>query len=119
MLYINPMMGEATKENYFKSAQRFYPVEMPYAMDEVYVFNLEVPEGYEVEELPKSARVSLNETDGMFEYLVDKSEGHIRLMSHIKLNKATFLPDEYDSLRQWFGYIVKKHAEQVVLKKKG
>ncbi|HSC38581.1 MAG TPA: transglutaminase domain-containing protein, partial [Chitinophagaceae bacterium] len=118
MLYINPMMGEGTKENFFKSAERHYPVEMPYAVDEVYVFNLEVPEGYEVEELPKSARVSLNETDGMFEYLVDKAEGHIRLMSHIKLNKATFLPEEYDSLRQWFGYIVKKHAEQVVLKKK-
>ena len=119
MLYINPMMCEGIKENYFKAAQRNYPVEMPYAMDETYVFNMEVPEGYTVDELPKSARVSFNDTDGMFEYLVDKSEDHIRLMSHIKLNKATFQPEEYDSLRQFFGYIVKKHAEQVVLKKKG
>ena len=118
MLYINPMMGEGVRENYFKAAQRNYPVEMPYAMDETYVFNMEVPEGYMVEELPKSARVSFNDSDGMFEYLVDKSEDHIRLVSHIKLNKATFQPEEYDSLRQFFGYIVKKHAEQVVLKKK-
>jgi len=119
MMYINPMMGEGIRENYFKAAQRNYPVEMSYAMDETYVFNMEVPPGYTVEELPKSARVSFNETDGMFEYLVDKTDDHIRLMSHIKLNKATFLPEEYDTLRQFFGYIVKKHAEQVVLKKKG
>ena len=118
VIYINPMMGEGIKENYFKAAQRNYPVEMPYAMDEVYVFNMEVPPGYTVEELPKSARVSFNESDGMFEYLVDKTDDHIRLLSHIKLNKATFQPEEYDSLRQFFGYIVKKHAEQVVLKKK-
>jgi hypothetical protein len=119
MMYINPMMGEGLRENYFKAAQRNYPVEMSYAMDETYVFNMEVPPGYTIEELPKSARVSFNETDGMFEYLVDKADDHIRLMSHIKLNKATFQPEEYDTLRQFFGYIVKKHAEQVVLKKKG
>jgi hypothetical protein len=118
MLYINPMMGEGVKENYFKSTQRHYPVEMPYAMDETYVFNMEVPEGYEIAELPKSARVSYNGTDGSFDYLVDKTADHIRLLSHIKLNKARFAPDEYDSLREFFGYIVKKHAEQVVLKKK-
>lgn len=119
MLYINPMMAEGIKENYFKSAERHYPVEMSSVMDETYIFNMEIPEGYEVEEIPKSARVSFNETDGMFEYLVDKTTDHVRLMSHIKLNKATFGPDEYDSLREFFGYIVKKHAEQVVLKKKG
>jgi hypothetical protein len=118
MLYINPMMGEGLKDNWFKSEQRSYPVEMPYAMDEVYVFNMEIPQGYMVEEIPKSARVSLNDNDGMFEYIVDKTEDHIRLMSHIKLSKATYLPEEYNPLREFVGYIVKKHAEQVVLKKK-
>ncbi len=117
MLYLNPMMGEGIKENYFKSPDRSYPVEMPCATDETYVFNMEIPEGYVLDEIPKSARVSLGGGDGSFEYLVDKADNHIRLLSHIKLNKATFQPDEYGSLRDFFGYIVKKHAEQIVLKK--
>jgi hypothetical protein len=118
MLYINPMMAEATKDNDFKAAKRLYPVEMSYASDENYIFDMEIPEGYTVEEIPKSAKVSFNETDGLFEYLVDNADGHIRLRSRIKLNKATFIPEEYESLRQFFGYVVKKHAEQIVLKKK-
>jgi hypothetical protein len=112
------MMAEGYKDNYFKSAQRYYPVEMPYAMDEVYILNMEVPAGYVVDELPKSARVSLNDTDGMFEYLVSQSGDRIMLRSRIKLNKAYFHPSDYESLRGFFDHIVKKHAEVIVFKKK-
>lgn len=118
MIYINPMMSEGIKENYFKSAERFYPIEMPYAFDETYIFNFEIPKGYIVEEIPKSTKVSFNENDGLFEYLIDKDEDAVRLRSRIKLNKATFPAEEYESLRDFFGFIVKKHAEQIVLKKK-
>ena len=53
----------------------------------------------------------------MFEYLIAKNENSIQLRSTVKLNKATFLPDDYQTLRDFFGYIVKKHSEQIVLKK--
>jgi hypothetical protein len=118
MLYINPMMAEGIKDNYFKAAQRYYPIEMPYAFDETYIFNFEIPKGYVAEEIPKSTKVSFNETDGFFEYLIDKDEDAVRLRSRIKLNRATFPAEEYESLREFFGFIVKKHAEQIVLKKK-
>lgn len=117
-MYINPMMTEAISENYFKSAERSYPVEMPYASDETYVFNFEIPKGYRVEEIPKSSKVKLNEMDGFFEYLVDVEEEVVRLRSRVKINKATFPPEDYQSLRDFFGFVVKKHAEQIVLKKK-
>jgi hypothetical protein len=117
-MYVNPMLTLAITENYFKSAERAYPVEMPYASDEIYVFNLEIPKGYRVEEIPKSAKVKLNEIDGFFEYLVDVDEDVVRLRSRIKINKATFPPEDYQSLRDFFGFVVKKHAEQIVLKRK-
>ncbi len=76
IIYLNPMFGEGYKENPFKSAERFYPVEMPYAMDETYNLQLEVPHGYAVDELPKSMVVKLNEQDeGMFEYRISQSGG--------------------------------------------
>jgi hypothetical protein len=118
MVYFNPMMGEGYKENYFKAAERSYPVEMPYVFDETYIFTFEVPADYTVEELPRSAKVSFGESDGFFEYLIDKSENTIRLRSRIKLNRANFAPEEYNDLREFFSYVVKKHAEPIVLKKK-
>ncbi|MBW7892487.1 MAG: DUF3858 domain-containing protein [Chitinophagaceae bacterium] len=118
MVYFNPMMWEGYKENYFKAAERSYPVEMPYVFDETYIFNMDIPADYEVEEVPRSAKVNLNDTDGFFEYLVENAGTAVRLRSRIKLNRANFRPEEYNDLREFFSYVVKKHAEPIVLKKK-
>lgn len=118
ILYINPMFSEATRSNPFKSQERFYPVEMPYVIDELYTLNMAIPDGFEVEEMPKPAIAKFNETDGIFQYLIRKEDRIIQLRSRIQLAKATFSPDEYNSLREFFDLIVKKHAEQIVLKKK-
>jgi transglutaminase-like putative cysteine protease len=117
-LYINPMIGEGMRENPFKAAERKYPVEMPYVRDDMYILNMQVPDGYEVDELPKSARVALNGDQGMFEYLIASQGNTIQLRCHLKLKKANFSPDDYSSLRDFFGYVVKKESETIVLKKK-
>ena len=82
------------------------------------MLNLEIPAGYMVDEMPTSAKVKLGEADGFFEYLIDQYNGTIRLRSRIKLNRATFAPQEYNTLRAFFSYVVKKHAESIVLKRK-
>lgn len=118
IIYFNPMLGEAYKDNDFKSAERAYPVEMPYTIDETYVMNMQIPVGYEVDELPKSTKVALNEGEGFFEYIIVKNENMVQMRSRIQLKKAYFLPEDYEGLRGFFDHIVKKHSEQVVFKKK-
>ena len=85
ILYFNPMLGEGLKENPFKSAQRLYPVEMPYAIDETYNLQMEVPKGYAVDELPKGAMVKFDdEEDSLLEYLRSCSCQNISfLLSHV------------------------------------
>ena len=119
IIYVSPMFGEGYKENPFKSAQRYYPVEMPYASDETYIFNMIIPEGYVVDELPKSVIVKLNDVgDGQFEYIVSETNGTISMRSRIQLKRAYYQPAEYELLREFFNLVVKKHNEQIVLKKK-
>jgi len=119
LMYINPMFGEGYKENTFKSVERKYPVEMPYTVDEIYTFSMFVPEGYVVDELPKSILVKLNEAgDGQFEYRISESGGTISMRSRIQLKRAYYSPVEYEMLREFFNLVVKKHSEQIVLKKK-
>lgn len=119
IIYFNPMFGEAWKENPFKSAERTYPVEMPYTIDETYLLRLDVPKGYVIDELPKQIMVKLNEEDdGLFEYRLSESNGSISLRSRIRLKRAFFMPDEYEMLREFFNFVVKKHSEQIVFKKK-
>lgn len=118
MLYINPLFTEATRKNPFRSQERKYPVEMPCVMDETYTLNMTIPDGYAVEEIPKSAVVKFNENEGIFQYLIQQSENNIQFRSRVKLSRAVFAPEEYNSLRDFFDMIVKKHSEQIVLKRK-
>ncbi|MBW8686861.1 DUF3858 domain-containing protein [Chitinophaga rhizophila] len=118
MMYINPLFNEATLKNPFQSQERFYPVEMSHVIDESYTLNLSIPDGYTVEELPQSAVVKLNETEGVFQYLIQQSDNAIQFRSRIKLSRAVFAPSEYPELRSFFDMIVKKQSEQIVLKRK-
>ncbi|MDP4265229.1 MAG: DUF3857 domain-containing protein [Bacteroidota bacterium] len=119
IIYFNPMLTEGYKENPFKSTTRLYPVEMPYATDETYLLQVEVPGGYEVDELPKETVVKLNENnDGIFEYRISENNGIISLRSRLRISHTFFLPDEYATLREFFDLVMKKHNEQIVFKKK-
>lgn len=118
VIYFNPMLEEGYKENPFKAADRKYPVEMPYGFDETYIFNMEIPEGYAVDELPKSTKVTFNEDEGFFEYLIAADAENIQFRTRTVLKKANFKPEDYATLRDFFAFIVKKQGEQIVFKKK-
>jgi hypothetical protein len=117
ILYFNPMLREGLLSNPFTSMERLYPVEMPFKMDNTYIFNMEIPAGYQVDEMPKSTRVAYNENEGFFEYLIQKGADNIQMRVKLKFNKAFFPTDEYANLRDFFAFVVKKESEQIVFKK--
>jgi hypothetical protein len=117
IIYFNPMLNERNKTNLFKSADRLYPVEIPYCIESTYLLNMDIPAGYRVDEIPKSARVAYNENEGMFEYLIQTDADKIQMRVKLSLKKAFFPTDEYSTLRDFFAYVVKKESEEIVFKK--
>ena len=118
LIYLSPLIGDGWRKNPFDATERKYPVELPYTVDETYIFSMEIPQGYAVDELPKSARVGLNGDQGQFEYLISQQNNQVQMRCRLRLNKAWFPASDYASLRDFFGFVVKKEAEQIVLKKK-
>jgi hypothetical protein len=118
IVYFSPLLNGAWKNNPFISAERKYPVEMPYKINEMVTLYMEIPEGYKVDELPKSTRVKLNDDEGMFQYLTATNDGVVQVQVKLVLNKANFQPQDYATLRDFFTYVVEKESEQIVFKKK-
>lgn len=116
-IYFNPMLSGRYKENPFAEANRRYPVEMPFPVNNVYVLNMDVPAGYSIQELPKSTKVKFNETEGEFDYIVRSDGKKIQLVCKLNLYESTFFPQDYSFLRDFFAYVVKKQSEQIVFKK--
>lgn len=117
IVYFNPMLAEAIKKNPFAAAHRFYPVELPYTKDDIYSFHMEIPQGYKIDELPKSVRFNLNENEGMFEYIISADAEMIQMKCRLVVRKTRFLNDDYESIREFYSLIVKKQSEQIVFKK--
>jgi hypothetical protein len=119
ILYINPMFTEGYRKNPFTASERTYPVEMPYTSDETYLLTMEVPNGYAVDELPKQLVAKLDDQgSAYFEYRISQSGTTISLRSRIKFERTLFMPEEYETLREFFKMIVSKQNEQIVFKKK-
>ncbi len=118
VIYFNPVLTDSYKENPCKSSERKYPFELPYPINKVYDITMDIPNGYKVDELPKSVQANFNGTDGVFIYQILKDAYTVQLHMLVKINKTIFAPEDYTSLRDFFAMIVKKQAEQVVFKKK-
>ncbi len=116
--YFTPTLADRMTENPLKDAFRIYPVEMPYARDANYILTMEVPSGYEVEDMPKSVRVLLNNNGGYFDYVLSQDGDQIHFRTRIRLTRANFQPTDYEELRNFFATIVEKESEQIVFKRK-
>jgi hypothetical protein len=117
-IYFNPVLNGDYKENPFKSSERRYPVDLPYPIDNTYDLTMDIPNGYKVDELPKSVQANFDGTDGLFLYHIQKDEYTVQLHIRLKIDRAIFGPEDYTALRDFFAMVVKKQSEQVIFKKK-
>jgi len=118
VIYFNPVLDADFTENPFKTAERKYPVEFEYPVDDTYDLTMDIPSGYRIDDLPKSVQANFNGTDGMYLYRITKDDYTVQLHLELKINKAVFAPEDYTSLRDFFAMIMKKQGEEVVFKKK-
>ena len=116
-IYFNPTLHERFNNNPFNAVIRHYPVEMPFCIDNTYVLNMEVPKGYSVDQLPKSASVKLEDSTGLFTYDIQSDGKMIQFRTRLQIRKAFYGLDEYQGLRDFFSFIVGKEKEPIVFKK--
>jgi hypothetical protein len=116
-ILFNPLLYERIVSNRYTLENRQYPVNYNYPIAEVYTFNYTLPAGYQVESLPKSATLTLPDNSISVIYNVQNTGNTIKVEYRRIINKILFLPDEYNNLKGLYDDLVKKHAEQVILKK--
>jgi Transglutaminase-like superfamily. len=118
VMYISPFIDAQIDENPFKQDTRIYPVNYSTAMEQIYVCKITVPEGYTVDELPKSKVLGLPGNAGRFLFNTSMVGNVISITSNFQINKSLFLQAEYEVLKEFYNQVVSKQAEQIVLKKK-
>ncbi|MBS1491704.1 MAG: DUF3857 domain-containing protein [Bacteroidetes bacterium] len=118
VIYINPFVVTRIESNPFKSETREYPVDFGSKIEKVYGCKIVIPEGYQVDELPKIKALALQENAAKYLYNISQIGNTINITSNFQINKNLFLQAEYAHLREFYNVVIAKQAEQIVLKKK-
>lgn len=119
-IYFNPMLGEQLKKNPFTLEERLYPVDFGWPYEDIFSHTIKIPEGYEVESLPKSEAYALSDNSARYTYQVteNKEAGTVTVVTRSYIRKPVYYADAYHDLKELFSYEVRKGNEQIVFRKK-
>ncbi|MEE9408049.1 MAG: transglutaminase domain-containing protein [Polaribacter sp.] len=116
-LYIEPLLFFTKKTNPFKLKERKFPVEFDAPFVTKNTVSIQIPEGYKVETLPESLAIGLPENLGVFKYQVSQRGSKINTVAILQFNNAIIAPVYYEALKEFYGQMVKKQSEKIVLVK--
>ncbi len=116
-LYVNLLTLFQEKSNPFTAEKRELPVEFDYPSTVKNSITIVLPQGYAVDEVPKSEKMAINDQDAVYTYLVQNGQESIQMIASLTMNQLIYPGTEYANLRDFWTHMVAKNNEQVVLKK--
>ncbi len=116
-IYLNPFLFLKRNENPFKREERELPVEFRYPYKYTIAVEVDIPEGYVVEELPQNAMIRSPEQVGFYRFISNSGYGKIQLAAQLSITNMLYYPSEYAQLKAMFQSIVDTQNTTVVLKK--
>ncbi len=117
LMYIKPTLKTDFDENPFKLPTREYPIEFPYPIKDQFIINLSIPDGYVVDEMPKSVKLALPNDGGTYSYISSVKDNLVQLVVKTQITQLVYMPIEYTNVKEFFSQIAAKSTEQIVLKK--
>ena len=117
MIYLNPWVLNVMSENPLTEEQRTLPVEFPYLYTDNLTSIITLPEGYVVDELPKSLIIK-SEDDKLSCLIASTADGStLSSRCQIQVGKLFFAPEEYPFVKNFLDEVYKRLQDVIVIKK--
>ncbi|MBK3516436.1 DUF3857 domain-containing protein [Carboxylicivirga marina] len=114
-LVISPFINLAEQENPFKQEKRALPIDLIYLKGNRYISTINIPEGYEIEELPSSH--SITNENVMFSYIAAVKGDQIQIISSYSFKKANYSAEQYKDLKNFMNTVTSKTNSKIILTK--
>jgi len=116
-MYIEPLLYLTQSENPFKQETREYPIDFSYPFKDKYMVTITIPEGYQVESIPKSISLAMDGGYGSFSLSATTTGNNIQITVNLNVNASIVPAQDYDILKEFFKVMIEKQKEKIVLKK--
>jgi hypothetical protein len=117
VVYINPFFVAFHSKDSFQSIARDYPIDFPFPYTISYFFNMTIPEGYAVDQLPETMYLKLPELQASVKIQSRVSGNILQLVYNYSQAQTIGLPADYQSIRTFWQYLSDIYESMIVLKK--
>jgi hypothetical protein len=97
-----PVEVHLFSQNPFKTDDRTHPIDFKFPRNFKFRFTFNIPEGYDVVNLPKSARFLFPNKGGSYLYQIQKSAGKVRIFINLKMLRSYYEVEQYQELKKLF-----------------
>ncbi len=116
LLYFNPFLIRFFDENPFKVKERTYPIDFGYPATYRYQVGIQIPEGFEVKELPEKKAIALDESRRVtYRFFSDQKQNSVLLSFDLSLNSSHFKAENYEMIKDLFKQIVNDQKNALVV----
>lgn len=118
-MIVNPMLFLNKNSNDFDQTEvRKYPIDFISPYSKVKKIVLEIPEGYTIEELPKSKKIVTDDKEIEYNYVAEQKGNKLEITSTIKVASADYPKEYYPAFKQIWGVASKSENQVISLIKK-
>ncbi|WP_353127538.1 transglutaminase domain-containing protein [Parapedobacter pyrenivorans] len=118
-LFFNPFFINRVTKNPFNLDERTYPVDMGAASEERVLMTIKLPSGYELKAKPDDYNMALENKGGRYLTQTQLAGETLTFSQLLALNHATYAPESYFALKEFFSRIIQQEKIDVVLQKTG
>ncbi len=114
-MFVNPMLFFTLNKNPFVQEQRQMPIYFGYPKHNKYSINIDIPEGYGVESLPKAMKIATVGKEVVFSINTSLVGNKIQLVISEEINGVIFNANFYNELKEFYQKMIEKQNEKIVL----
>jgi hypothetical protein len=118
IIYLNPFLIKFFSKNPFILNERNYPIDFGYNKNYFYMAKINIPEGYEIQEIPKNKLVALDNNLGSLRFSCMSNKNQVLLSFSLILNSSHFPSGYYIPLKKLFNQVVEIQNNSLMVLKK-
>ncbi len=116
-LVFNPLRVSSFAQNPFTQEYRVFPVDFEYPFSETYTANIQLPEGYVVDDFPVNESLTIPGAPISFQYNVEHLGAVLKVSAKLEIKTSLIPVKSYSDLKFFMESVASKLVSPVILKK--
>jgi len=115
----NPLLFlHQTSNDFDQMEERKYMIDFISPISKIKKVEIEIPEGYEIADLPKNKKITTDDKEISYSYIVEKNNNKIMVISQFSIASADYPKDYYPAFKQIWKVISDSENQVISLVKK-